>query len=249
MRIKRSVNAVKKRRKVLKSAKGYWGSRSKLYRIAKHAVMKAGQYAYIGRRLKKRDFRQLWIARINAGFPHFVKNCSLNAYNYIVTNGIVRSTLIISPPGAGKTTYLRDLVYQMSNKLDMVNILVIDERKEIAGIYNGENVQKLENIDVVVGSTKKFGFVNGIRSMKPDVIVTDEINIDKDLDSIENALTSGVKVIATVHASSVDDLRNKNSFKTLLNKGLFERFVVLGTSNGVGTLEGIFNENLVCIGV
>ena len=67
MRIKRSVNALKKRRKVLRSAKGYWGARSKLYRVAKQAVMKAGQYAYTGRRLKKRDFRQLWIARINAG--------------------------------------------------------------------------------------------------------------------------------------------------------------------------------------
>ena len=67
MRIKRAVNAVKKRRKVLRSAKGYWGARSKLYRVAKQAVMKSGQYAYTGRRLKKRDFRQLWIARINAG--------------------------------------------------------------------------------------------------------------------------------------------------------------------------------------
>ena len=67
MRIKRSINALKKRRKILRSAKGYWGARSKLYRVAKQAVMKAGQYAYIGRRLKKRDFRQLWIARINAG--------------------------------------------------------------------------------------------------------------------------------------------------------------------------------------
>ena len=67
MRIKRSVNALKKRRKILRSAKGYWGARSKLYRVAKQAVMKAGQYAYTGRRLKKRDFRQLWIARINAG--------------------------------------------------------------------------------------------------------------------------------------------------------------------------------------
>ena len=75
MRIKRSVNALKKRRKVLRSAKGYWGARSKLYRVAMQAVMKAGQYAYVGRRLKKRDFRQLWIARINAG-------CRMNDMSY-----------------------------------------------------------------------------------------------------------------------------------------------------------------------
>lgn len=66
MRIKRGVNAVKKRRKILKLAKGYFGAKSKNYRIARQAVMKSFNYAYIGRRLKKIDFRNLWIARINA---------------------------------------------------------------------------------------------------------------------------------------------------------------------------------------
>lgn len=66
MRIKRAVNAVKKRRKIMKLAKGYFGSKSRSYRIAREAVMKSQMYAYVGRRLKKRDFRQLWIARINA---------------------------------------------------------------------------------------------------------------------------------------------------------------------------------------
>ena len=66
MRIKRGVNAHKKRVKILKAAKGYRGSKSKLYRVAREAVMKSGNYAYVGRKLKKRDFRQLWIARINA---------------------------------------------------------------------------------------------------------------------------------------------------------------------------------------
>lgn len=65
-RVKRAVNAHKKRRKVLKLAKGYYGAKSKQYRTAKEAVMKSQKYAYIGRRLKKRDFRKLWIARINA---------------------------------------------------------------------------------------------------------------------------------------------------------------------------------------
>jgi large subunit ribosomal protein L20 len=65
-RIKRAVNAHKKRRKVFKLAKGYFGAKSKQYRTAKAAVMKSLNYAYIGRRLKKRDFRKLWIVRINA---------------------------------------------------------------------------------------------------------------------------------------------------------------------------------------
>ena len=66
MRIKRAVNAVKKRRKILKLAKGYWGAKSKLYRPARQAVMKSLMYAYVGRKQRKRDFRKLWIARINA---------------------------------------------------------------------------------------------------------------------------------------------------------------------------------------
>ena len=66
MRIKRGVNAVKKRRKIFKLSKGYFGSKSKSYRIAREAVMKSLMYAYIGRKNRKRDFRQLWIARINA---------------------------------------------------------------------------------------------------------------------------------------------------------------------------------------
>ena len=66
MRVKRAVNAHKKRAKILKSAKGYYGSKSKLYRVARQAVMKSGNYAYIARRQKKRDFRNLWNVRINA---------------------------------------------------------------------------------------------------------------------------------------------------------------------------------------
>ncbi|MDD4120191.1 MAG: 50S ribosomal protein L20 [Clostridia bacterium] len=66
MRIKRAVNSVKNRKKVLKRAKGYFGNKSKLYRVANQAVMKSMQYAYVGRRLRKRDFRSLWITRINA---------------------------------------------------------------------------------------------------------------------------------------------------------------------------------------
>ena len=75
MRIKRGVNSVKKRRKILKLAKGYFGAKSKLYRIARQAVMKSLAYSYVGRKAKKRDFRKLWIARINAG-------CRINGLSY-----------------------------------------------------------------------------------------------------------------------------------------------------------------------
>lgn len=85
MRIKRSVNALKKRRAILKQAKGYRGAKSKLYRVARQAVMKSGQYAYVGRKLKKRDMRSLWITRINAG-------CRANGLSYSVfINGLKKA--------------------------------------------------------------------------------------------------------------------------------------------------------------
>lgn len=66
-RVKRGVTAHARHKKVLDQAKGYYGARSKVFRVAKQAVIKAGQYAYRDRRAKKREFRALWIARINAG--------------------------------------------------------------------------------------------------------------------------------------------------------------------------------------
>ena len=88
MRIKRSVNALKKRRKIFRLSKGYFGNKSKSYRIARQAVMKSLNYAYIGRRLRKRDMRSLWIARINAAaringlsyskFMYGLKNAGIN---------------------------------------------------------------------------------------------------------------------------------------------------------------------------
>ena len=74
-RVKGAMMTRKRRNKILKLAKGYWGAKSKHFKMANEQVMKSLQYAYVGRRLKKRDFRQLWIARISAG-------CKMNGMNY-----------------------------------------------------------------------------------------------------------------------------------------------------------------------
>ena len=104
MRIKRAVNAVKKRRKILKLAKGYYGNKSKSYRIAREAVMKSLNYAFIGRRRRKRDFRRLWIARINAaarmnGMSYSKLMHGLNVAG-INLNRKVLADLAISDPAA-----------------------------------------------------------------------------------------------------------------------------------------------------
>lgn len=188
------------------------------------------------------------ISSLNFRFPHSVHNCSLPIYNYVVGNSGVYNTLIVSPPGAGKTTLLRDLIYQISNRENLINILVCDERRELSEVFNGSNISKLKNVDVISGSTKKFAFNNGIRSMKPNVIVTDEIDLNRDLDDIKNAITSGVKVIASIHASSVYDLKKKSAFADILYGNYFERYIVLSCAEGVGTIDGVYDEKLCLIG-
>ena len=86
-RIKGALATRKRRNKTLKLAKGYWGGKSRLFKTAKEAVWKSGQYAYISRRLKKRDFRKLWIARINAA-------CKMNGTNYSITTMLSMITKI-----------------------------------------------------------------------------------------------------------------------------------------------------------
>ena len=89
-RIKGALMTRKRRKKVLKLAKGYFGAKSKLFKTAKEAVMKSGQYAYIGRRQRKRDFRRLWIARINAA-------AKINGMNYSTfMNGLKKAGIAMN---------------------------------------------------------------------------------------------------------------------------------------------------------
>ncbi|MDE6733448.1 MAG: 50S ribosomal protein L20 [Oscillospiraceae bacterium] len=89
-RVKGALATRKRRNKTLKLAKGYWGGKSRLFKTAKEAVMKSGQYAYIGRKLKKRDFRRLWITRISAA-------CKANGMNYSTfMNGLKKANITLN---------------------------------------------------------------------------------------------------------------------------------------------------------
>ena len=176
---------------------------------------------------------------INIRIPHEIKNCSLDAFSFLVGEDGVKNTLIISPPGGGKTTFIRDFVNQLSIRNLSFNVLIIDERGEIAG-DNGElNVGKFS--DVIAFSDKKTGFMQGIRAMNPHIIVTDEIGGEEDIKAIKYAGNCGVKVIATIHAGSLEELKAKEGFEDL--KNTFERYVLLSKRNGPGTIEGVYNEN------
>lgn len=184
---------------------------------------------------------------INIRIPHNIVGCSQFALDYILDKDF-KNTLIISSPGAGKTTFIKDVIYQLYKRNYSFNVLVADERNEIAGIENGELGFNLGGFaDVYTNCSKEFAFKYGIRSMRPDIIVTDEIDIDKDLQTIIDATNCGVKVLATIHSGSIDQLRQKRKFEEILEKRVFDRYVVLTLDDGPGTLKAIYDARLQCL--
>lgn len=183
------------------------------------------------------------ITSLNIRIPHDVKNCS-NKIIDLICDTKVKNTLIISPPGAGKTTMIRDIVSKLSNEKNITNILVVDEREEISFGQDGISFTLGDYVDVVLSSKKSFAFNECLKTMNPSVIVTDEISGEEDIVSIKQAIKSGVSVIATAHALGIYDLKGKLYFKEILEQKFFERIIVLSKRNGVGTIECVYDENL-----
>lgn len=181
------------------------------------------------------------ISSLNIRIGHNIRGCCDEIASFLISNGSVKNTLIISPPGAGKTTMLRDIIFKLSNDFNVSNIMVIDEKFELSGENGRFNLGK--NVDVFQAGNKNFAFYNSIKVMNPNVIVTDELVTSKDIEGVEFAIGSGVNVIASVHSKSIDELKNKPSLEKIFKNKLFDRFIVLSKRNGVGTIEGVFDEN------
>ena len=185
------------------------------------------------------------ISSVNIRVPHEVKGCSYPVLPYIFTKGQPQKTLIISPPGAGKTTFLRDLAWQVSDKYHLLNTLVLDERGEIAANYLGENQLNVgHTTDVLTGCNKSYGFENGIRSMRPDIIITDEIATREDIEMVKLAARSGVIIFASVHAGGLDEIRLKPHFRELIDTQVFDRYVTLVVRETAGVVAGVYDRNL-----
>ncbi|MCG8401257.1 MAG: stage III sporulation protein AA [Firmicutes bacterium] len=163
--------------------------------------------------------------------------------------GNIHHTVIFSPPRCGKTTLLRDIVRLASNGLPGINyagrtVGVVDERSEIAGCHRGAPQMDVGvRTDVLDACPKVQGMMMLLRSMSPDIIATDEIGRMEDIAALEEVYNAGVRIIVTIHASSLQDLFNRPALKYLLQLNIIQRFVLLGRSRGVGTVEKIYHGN------
>ena len=142
-----------------------------------------------------------------------IKGCGHTVINEVTCGSKIYNTLIVSPPGCGKTTLLRDLCRILSNgeaSCGIKRIGIADERSEIAATCKGVSKFDIGNACFVCdGYSKKSAMNLMLRTMSPDIIVCDEIGTTEDFDSVKNCLKSGVTVIATAHATDLDDLNSK----------------------------------------
>ena len=154
-----------------------------------------------------------------------IENYGEMLYEKTKNNEKFQNILIISPPGLGKTTLLRDYIKKISNETPGTSICVIDERNEISGMYMGVPTIDLGiRTDILSNCTKNDGILMAIRSMAPKIIALDEIGKKEDIEAIKSAGVSGVKVIATAHGRDVEDVTKKFG-QDMVN--MFERKVII----------------------
>lgn len=187
-----------------------------------------------------------YIRYLNIRIAHELKGVADPIIPYLYEKGQVLNTLLISPPGCGKTTLLRDLIRQISDGNAYgrgVNVSVVDERSEIAGSYLGVAQNDVGiRTDVLDGCPKVEGMMLLIRSMAPQVLAVDELGSDRDIQALFMASGCGCKLIATIHGNSLEDIIGKKYMRYVIENRLFDRYVVLGKRQGRCAVEGIYDR-------
>lgn len=179
------------------------------------------------------------ISAMNVRIANEVIGAADEAAKSIITPTEIKSALFVSPPGAGKTTMLRDMVRQLSYSGCAVS--VADERCEIAAMHSGRSAFDLGPLTTVIDNCpKERAMLMLLRSMSPDVIVTDEIGTRGDADAVTSIMNSGVAVIASAHGSSIKQLRRRAELAAVID--MFDLVILLSRRNGAGTIEEIIEN-------
>lgn len=179
-----------------------------------------------------------YISGLNFRISRQIIGCSNQIVDEIFNGcGGIYNTLIISKPGIGKTTLLKDIVRNVSNgmpnKFKGMNVTVIDERGEISATYKGIMQNDLGmRTDVINDIPKYIGMKMAIRSMAPKVIVADEIGNKRDSEAIKYAMCCGVKGIFTAHGASLEELEKNPEISDLLENKIFEKIICIKDREG-----------------
>lgn len=182
-----------------------------------------------------------YINGINIRICREVKGCADKAVRLIERRRI-KNILIISPPNCGKTTFLRDIIRQLSDR--GYEMGVVDERSEIGGCYMGEIQNDIGiRTDILDRCPKREGIFMLLRSMAPKYIAADEITY-KEAEALGEAVGSGSGIICTAHAEGIDDIKNKKSFDEIRKKELFELYIALGRRSVPGEIIGMYDKEL-----
>ena len=162
--------------------------------------------------------------------PREKRGCAGTVLPELIKNGF-RSTIIVSPPGGGKTTLLRELVRLLSESGKRISL--VDERSEIAGTFEGQPCFDVgAKTDVLTGAPKSEGIYLLLRSMAPQIIAFDEITAPSDIEAAETAANCGVSLLATAHGGGISDLYQRDLYKNLIDKKIFERAVFIENIKG-----------------
>ncbi len=194
-----------------------------------------------------------YISSLNFRISRQVIGCSNPIINSMINKeeNTIYNTLIISAPGVGKTTLLRDITRNISNGIDNVfkgiNVSVIDERGEISATYKGIMQNDLGiRTDVINEIPKSIGMKMAIRSMAPKVIVADEIGSNQDSEAIKYAMCCGVKGIFTAHGKNMDEILKNPELNSLIKDKIFDRIIQIermkDNKNQLKIIKLEFNE-------